>query len=73
MARTQILVHGWVQNKDFGAVSQTYLIRSLVLSVTRATLLLTRCYMELHSANSRTEAQLFVPEKKTGREKMNTF
>ena len=32
------------------------------LSVTQATLFLTRCYLELHGANSRTETQFFVPE-----------
>lgn len=48
--------------QGFGAVSQTDLIRSLVLSLTQATLFVTRCYLELHSANSRTETQFFVPE-----------
>ena len=61
--------------QGFGAVSQTDLTRSLVLSVTQATLVLTRCYLELHSANSRTETQVFVPEVgvplKAGHEKKN--
>ena len=36
MVHSQILVHSWgVQNKDFGAVSQTDLKRCLVPSVTQ--------------------------------------
>ena len=62
-------------NQGFGAVLHTELTRSLVLSVTQATLFLTRCYLELHSANSRTETQFFVPEVgvplKAGRKKEN--
>ena len=37
MARTQILVHMWgPQKKDFGAVSQMFLTRNLVLFVAQA-------------------------------------